>query len=181
MSSDRSLVTRGRLVAKYPLLHGPRQGCVGGYNQRDSGEEVEWRPPLLYANPLGHRVPATLFIARFMRNNMSGEQYKMISKVALGVNRPGTGCTGCVGVNIAYRVRGCEYCLHTTAVQRKGWFLVLCPPPTPTPSPPQGADLFKGYRGQGLHLGAPHGPYVLHHHWPPFGKCSGRPNYHPSY
>ena len=25
----------------------------------------------------------------------------MISKVALGVNRPAGGCTGCVGVNIA--------------------------------------------------------------------------------
>ena len=38
----------------------PRKG-VGGYNHHDIGEEViEWRPPLLYANPLGHRVHATL-------------------------------------------------------------------------------------------------------------------------
>ena len=34
--------------------------CVGGYNHHDMGEEVEWRPPLLYANPLGRRIPATL-------------------------------------------------------------------------------------------------------------------------
>ena len=32
---------------------------MGSYNHRDIGEEAEWRPPLLYANPLGHRVPAT--------------------------------------------------------------------------------------------------------------------------
>ena len=30
---------------------GRGRGCIG--------EEVEWRPPSLYANPLGHRVPAT--------------------------------------------------------------------------------------------------------------------------
>ena len=35
-------------------------GVVGSYNHHDIGEEVDWRPPLLYANPLGHRVPATL-------------------------------------------------------------------------------------------------------------------------
>ena len=29
----------------------PPGGGVGGYNHRDSGEEGEWRPPLLYANP----------------------------------------------------------------------------------------------------------------------------------
>ena len=32
--------------------------------------------------PLGHNVPATLFIARFMRNNISGDDYEMICKVA---------------------------------------------------------------------------------------------------
>ena len=40
----------------------PSMGCpggVGGYNHHCIGEEVEWRPPLLYANPLGHRIPAT--------------------------------------------------------------------------------------------------------------------------
>ena len=31
-------------------------------NHHDFGEELEWRPPLFYANPLGHRVPATLKI-----------------------------------------------------------------------------------------------------------------------
>ena len=36
----------------------PRAGCVGGYNHHCIGEEVEWRSLLLYANPLGHRVPA---------------------------------------------------------------------------------------------------------------------------
>ena len=45
-------------------------GGVGGYNHRDIGEEVEWRPPLLCANPLGHCIPAILFIARFMSNDM---------------------------------------------------------------------------------------------------------------
>ena len=38
----------------------PPAGGVGGYNHHCIGEEVEWRPPLLYANPLGHRVLATL-------------------------------------------------------------------------------------------------------------------------
>ena len=32
---------------------------VGGYNHHCIGEEVEWRTPMLYANPLGHRVSAT--------------------------------------------------------------------------------------------------------------------------
>ena len=50
---------------------------------------------------LGHRVPATLFIARFMRNDISGDRYAMINNVALGVNRPEGGYTGCVGLNIA--------------------------------------------------------------------------------
>ena len=36
---------------------------MGGYNHRDTSEEEEWRPPLLYAEPFGHRFPATLFIA----------------------------------------------------------------------------------------------------------------------
>ena len=37
---------------------------VGGYNHHDIGQEVEGRPPLLYANPLCHRVPATLEICQ---------------------------------------------------------------------------------------------------------------------
>ena len=37
-------------------------GGVGGYNHHYIGDEVEWRPPLLYANPLGHHVPATLHL-----------------------------------------------------------------------------------------------------------------------
>ena len=48
----------GHMVVEYPLLHTPA-GAVGGYNHHCIGEEVEWRPPLLYAYPLGHRVPAT--------------------------------------------------------------------------------------------------------------------------
>ena len=47
------------------------------------GEEGEWRPPLVYANPLGRRVPAILFIATFMRNAVTGDHYEMISKGAL--------------------------------------------------------------------------------------------------
>ena len=79
----------------------PPAGGVGGYNHRDNDEEVQWRPPLLYSNPLGHRVPASLFIARFMTNDISGDHYEMIGKVAFGVSRPGGGCAVCVGVNIA--------------------------------------------------------------------------------
>ena len=30
----------------------PSAGSVDSYNHHDIGEEVEWRPPLLYANPL---------------------------------------------------------------------------------------------------------------------------------
>ena len=40
-----------------PLL--PLARGVGGYNHHCIGDEVEWTPPLLYTNPLGHRVPAT--------------------------------------------------------------------------------------------------------------------------
>ena len=50
-----------------------------------------WRPPLLYANPLGHCVPATLFTARFIRNNMSGDHHEKIGTVAFGVSRLGGG------------------------------------------------------------------------------------------
>ena len=42
----------------------PPAGAVGSYKHHDIGEEVEWRPPLLYANPLGHCVPATLKICQ---------------------------------------------------------------------------------------------------------------------
>ena len=73
---------------------------------------------------------------------MSGDHYEMISKVALAMNRRGGGCTGCMGVNIAWTPR---------CFREKGWFLVLCPPP-----PFQGAKMFKGGRGQGLHLGSCH-------------------------
>ena len=39
---------RGLLAVNPPLL---LARGVGGYNHRDSGEEGDWRPPLLYANP----------------------------------------------------------------------------------------------------------------------------------
>ena len=55
--------------------------------------------------PQFHCVPATLLIVRLMRNDMSEDHYEMIGKVAFGVNRPRGGCTGCVGVNIAWTVR----------------------------------------------------------------------------
>ena len=35
-------------------------GGVGSYNHHGIGKEVECRPSLLYANPLGHNIPATL-------------------------------------------------------------------------------------------------------------------------
>ena len=42
-------------------IYGPPQvGGVGGNNHHCSGKEVEWRPPLLLSNPLGHRVSARL-------------------------------------------------------------------------------------------------------------------------
>ena len=41
----------------------PGRGC-GSYNHHCIGEEVVWRPALSYANPLGHRVPATLWGSR---------------------------------------------------------------------------------------------------------------------
>ena len=45
-------------------LNPPPGGGVGGYNHHDIGEEVEWRPPLLYANPSGNRIPATLKVCQ---------------------------------------------------------------------------------------------------------------------
>ena len=119
----------------------PPAGDVGGSKHHGIGEEEEWRPLLSYANPLGHRIPATSFIARFVRSDMSGDHYEMISKVALGVNRPGGGCTGCVGVNIAERPQW---------FRKRGGFWSHAPPP-----PLQGAKMFKGCQGQGLHRGAP--------------------------
>ena len=35
-------------------------GGMGSYNYHDLGEEVECRPLLFYANPLGHHILATL-------------------------------------------------------------------------------------------------------------------------
>ena len=75
---------------------------------------------------------------------MSGDHHEMISKFALSVNRPGGGCTGCVGVNIAWTPR---------------WFTVRAgfwsyAPPLLL----QGAKMFKLCWGQGLHpafLGVP--------------------------
>ena len=62
---------RGLLTVRSPYCQPPPPvGGVGGYNHQNNGEEGEWRPPLLYANPLGHHVPA-LFIATFMRNDIS--------------------------------------------------------------------------------------------------------------
>ena len=46
-------------------------------------------------------------------------------------------------------------------------FLVPAPPAPPPPPPLQGAKMFRGCQGQGLHLGAPHGPIS------PRGICSG--------
>ena len=112
-------------------------------NHRDTGEAGEWRPSLLHVNPFGHRIPATLFIATLMINDMCGDHYKMISKVGLGVNRPGGGCRRCVGVNIAWTPRW---------FRERGVFRSYAPP-----SPLQRAKMFQGCWGQGLHLGAPHG------------------------
>ena len=49
----------GRAKEKSSIPPPPPTGGVVGDNHHCIGEEVEWRPPLLYANPLGHRVPAT--------------------------------------------------------------------------------------------------------------------------
>ena len=40
-------------------------------------------------------------------------------------------------------MHGCEYCVDTMVVKRKGWVLILCPPPPPTL---QGAKMLKGCR-----------------------------------
>ena len=48
------------------MLNAP--GGVGSYNPHDIVEEVEWRSPLLYANPLGHCVPAALKICQKYMN-----------------------------------------------------------------------------------------------------------------
>ena len=42
----------------------PAARGLGGDHHHDIGEEVEWRLRLRYANPLGHRVPATLEICQ---------------------------------------------------------------------------------------------------------------------
>ena len=84
---------------------------------------------------------------------MSGDDYEMISKVAMGVNRPGEGCTGCVGVNIAREPRWFR--------ERAGLWSYALPPPIPHPPALQGAKMFKGCWGQGLHLGIPHDSTLL--------------------
>jgi hypothetical protein len=94
---------------------------------------------LLYANPIGHSISATLFIARFTRNTMSGDHYGIINNVAFGVSRPGGGCTRCMGVNITWTLRWFkergEFGSHHT--------------------PLSGVKLFKWCLGRGLHLGTP--------------------------
>ena len=45
--SKTGAIQRGLLTVNVP----PPAGGVGGYDYPDSGEEGEWRPPLLYANP----------------------------------------------------------------------------------------------------------------------------------
>ena len=106
-------------------------GGVGGHNHCDTGKEGEWRLPLLYANPLGHRVPAIFFIARVMRNDMSADHYEMIGKLS----RPGGHCMGCVGV-----------ILHGHHGDSKKGVIFG----------PSRAKVFKGCQGQGLHLSTPH-------------------------
>ena len=62
----------------------------------DIGEEVEWRPLLLYANPLGHRIPATLnqpkTSARCMRGAMCGARGAFVSLME-GRSDKSTGCS----------------------------------------------------------------------------------------
>ena len=54
------MLGRAKEKSSIPPPPPPPAGGLGGYNHHCIGEEVEWRPPLLYANPLGHRVPTTL-------------------------------------------------------------------------------------------------------------------------
>ena len=79
-------------------------------------------------------------------------------------------------------MRGCECCLDTTVVQRKGFILVLSPP-TPLIALFKGPKCFNGRRGQGMHLGAPHGhtPVVgrfVECEWVPLGCTSHAGGYH---
>ena len=80
-------------------------------------------PPLLYANPLGHRIPATLFIPRFMRNGMSGDHYEMIGKVAFGLSRPYDSTTP--GAQHRSDIRG--VCLHRNS-RSSSWWVGGAPP-----------------------------------------------------
>ena len=70
----------------------------------------------------------------------------MKNKVSLGVSGSGGGCTGCIGPNIPWTPQQLE---------EGGGFWSPLPPDPPPPLRP--FELFKGCRGQGLHLGAPHG------------------------
>ena len=57
----------------------------------------------------------------------------------LGVNRPGGGCTGCMGVNIAWTPQWFR--------ERGGFWSYAPHPPTPAPPPPlQGAKCLRGVR-----------------------------------
>ena len=58
-SEAPSLVLR-RVEEKSSMPPPPPPGRGCGYNHHDIGEEVERRLMLLYAHPLGHRVPAIL-------------------------------------------------------------------------------------------------------------------------
>ena len=120
---------------------------------------VEWRPLLLYANPLGHRVRVTLFIARFATTSMSRDDYEMNEKVCIGDNtdlhlvllryailldvgceKTGGACGGWVGVNNAWTPRW-----HTS---RRGFWSPSLPPFT-------GPKCLGGVGVGGLHLWTP--------------------------
>ena len=85
-----------------------------------------------------------------MRNDMSGDHYEMNSKVPLGVNRPAGGCTGCVGVNIAWTPRWFK--------ERGGCWSYAPPTPPHPPTPFKGPKCLRG-------VGVKDGTWV-----PPMGR-----------
>ena len=72
------------------MVNPPAQtvGVVGNYKHHDIGEEVEWRPALLYAKPLGHRVLPTRNLPKMRKTQTKNECTVQCVVLSLGPGPP---------------------------------------------------------------------------------------------
>ena len=63
---DECILCTALWIASFRGLH-LQQLLSPSYDHHGIGEEVEWRPPLLYAGTLGHHIPTPLKVCQKMR------------------------------------------------------------------------------------------------------------------